>query len=67
METEPFSETFGPKAQRKKARLDVGTFEELSKLGAAAAEDAEQAANELEVGSSGILQCTPSSLEYVLT
>ncbi|KAG2070878.1 NGP1NT-domain-containing protein [Suillus decipiens] len=48
VETEPFSETFGPKAQRKKARIDVGTFEELSKLGAAAAEDAEQAANALE-------------------
>ncbi|KAG1889684.1 NUC091 domain-containing protein, partial [Suillus fuscotomentosus] len=46
------SETFGPKAQRKKARIDVGTFEELSKLGAAAAEDAEQAANALELGAS---------------
>ncbi|KAG1830880.1 NGP1NT-domain-containing protein [Suillus variegatus] len=30
VETEPFSETFGPKAQRKKARIDVGTFEELT-------------------------------------
>jgi nuclear GTP-binding protein len=59
VETEPFSETFGPKAQRKKARLDVGTFEELSKQGAAAAEDAEQAANELELSSSGILQHIP--------
>lgn len=57
METEPFSETFGPKAQRKKARLDVGTFEELSKLGAAAAEHAEQAADVLGVGSSGTWQC----------
>ncbi|OAX39214.1 NGP1NT-domain-containing protein, partial [Rhizopogon vinicolor AM-OR11-026] len=53
VDTEPFSDTFGPKAQRKKARLDVGTFEELSKLGAAAAEEAEQAANELGVDSSG--------------
>ncbi|KAG1742753.1 NUC091 domain-containing protein [Suillus paluster] len=52
VETEPFSETFGPKAQRKKARLDVGTFEELSKLGAAAAEDAEQVANDLEIAQS---------------
>ncbi|KAG1902530.1 NGP1NT-domain-containing protein [Suillus fuscotomentosus] len=52
VETEPFSETFGPKAQRKKARIDVGTFEELSKLGAAAAEDAEQAANALELAQS---------------
>ncbi|KAG6380703.1 NGP1NT-domain-containing protein [Boletus reticuloceps] len=38
VETEPFSETFGPKAQRKRPRLDVGTFEELGKVGAAAAE-----------------------------
>lgn len=52
VETEPFSETFGPKAQRKKARIDVGTFEELSKLGTAAVEDAEQAANALELAQS---------------
>ncbi|KAG1779602.1 NGP1NT-domain-containing protein [Suillus placidus] len=52
VETEPFSETFGPKAQRKKARIDVGTFEELSKLGMAAAEDAEQTANALELAQS---------------
>ncbi|KAH0837869.1 NGP1NT-domain-containing protein [Lanmaoa asiatica] len=38
VETEPFSETFGPKAQRKRPRLDVGTFEELGKVGGAAAE-----------------------------
>jgi nuclear GTP-binding protein len=31
VETEPFGDTFGPKAQRKRPRLDVGTFEELSK------------------------------------
>lgn len=31
METEPFGDTFGPKAQRKRPRLDVGSFEELSK------------------------------------
>ncbi|KIJ54063.1 hypothetical protein M422DRAFT_25036 [Sphaerobolus stellatus SS14] len=30
VETEPFVNTFGPKAQRKRPRLDVGTFEELS-------------------------------------
>ena len=47
METEPFSETFGPKAQRKKPRIDVGTFEELSKVGAAAAERAEDLADGL--------------------
>ncbi|KAG6335457.1 hypothetical protein ID866_3631 [Astraeus odoratus] len=52
VETEPFSETFGPKAQRKRPRLDAGTFEELSKLGAAAIEEAELADNHGE-GSSG--------------
>jgi nuclear GTP-binding protein len=31
VETEPFEDTFGPKAQRKRPRLDVGTFEELGK------------------------------------
>ncbi|KAG9042701.1 GTPase required for pre-60S ribosomal subunit nuclear export and maturation [Tulasnella sp. UAMH 9824] len=30
VETEPFDETFGPKAQRKKPRIDIGSFEELS-------------------------------------
>lgn len=44
METEPFSETFGPKAQRKRARVDAADFEELSKLGATAFEDADEAA-----------------------
>lgn len=29
VETEPFSDTFGPKAQRKRPRLDVGSIEEL--------------------------------------
>lgn len=42
VETESFKDTFGPKAQRKKPRLDVGTFEELSKLGGEAAERAEE-------------------------
>uniref|UniRef100_A0A0W0FX83 Nucleolar GTP-binding protein 2 n=1 Tax=Moniliophthora roreri TaxID=221103 RepID=A0A0W0FX83_MONRR len=46
VETEPFGETFGPKAQRKRPRLDAGDFEELSKMGAAAAEEAEKAATE---------------------
>ncbi|KDR85512.1 hypothetical protein GALMADRAFT_366213 [Galerina marginata CBS 339.88] len=44
VETEPFSETFGPKAQRKKPRIAAGTFEELGQLGAAAADEAENAA-----------------------
>ncbi|KAJ3820042.1 NUC091 domain-containing protein [Lentinula raphanica] len=38
VETEPFSETFGPKAQRKRATIDAADFEELSKLGAGAPE-----------------------------
>ena len=38
VETEPFKDTFGPKAQRKRPRLDVGDFEELSKVGAASKE-----------------------------
>ena len=33
VETEPFKGTFGPKAQRKKPRLDVGSFEELGLAG----------------------------------
>jgi nuclear GTP-binding protein len=43
VETEPFAETFGPKAQRKRPRIDAGTFEELGKLGATASEEAAQA------------------------
>lgn len=29
VETEPFGNTFGPKAQRKRPRLDIGSIEEL--------------------------------------
>ena len=50
METEPFGDTFGPKAQRKKPRIEAGTFEELSKLGAAAADEAAEAATESGLG-----------------
>jgi hypothetical protein len=52
VETEPFAETFGPKAQRKRPRLDVGSFEELGNVGAAAAENAENAADE---GGTGVI------------
>ncbi|KAF8963882.1 NUC091 domain-containing protein [Flammula alnicola] len=45
VEAEPFSETFGPKAQRKRPRVDAGTFEELGKLSAARAEEADAAAS----------------------
>ncbi|KAL5533826.1 NOG2 [Sanghuangporus baumii] len=41
-ETEPFKDTFGPKAQRKKPRLDVGSFEELGKTSADAAQEVEE-------------------------
>ncbi|XP_006453971.1 hypothetical protein AGABI2DRAFT_147333 [Agaricus bisporus var. bisporus H97] len=50
VETEPFIETFGPKAQRKRPRLDVGSFEELGKAGAAAATEAENAADATNTG-----------------
>ncbi|KAH9926424.1 NUC091 domain-containing protein [Fomitopsis serialis] len=50
VETEPFKETFGPKAQRKKPRLDVGTFEELVKQGDVAANEAEAAKSEGQEG-----------------
>ncbi|TYJ54397.1 nucleolar GTP-binding protein 2 [Cryptococcus floricola] len=36
VETEPFGNTFGPKAQRKKPRLDIGSFAELGESSAAA-------------------------------
>ncbi|KAJ3506346.1 hypothetical protein NLJ89_g6919 [Agrocybe chaxingu] len=47
VETEPFADTFGPKAQRKKPRIEAGTFEELSQLGAAAGDEADNAAASL--------------------
>lgn len=63
METEPFSETFGPKAQRKRPRLDVGTFEELGKVGAAATERTE----DLAEGSTGIITVIIHILFSLLT
>ncbi|KAF7299124.1 Nucleolar GTP-binding protein 2 [Mycena indigotica] len=50
VEVEPFSETFGPKAQRKRPRIEANSFDELSKLGSAAAEKAEEAAMENGTG-----------------
>lgn len=46
VETEPFGDTFGPKAQRKRPRLDIGSIEELSESSAAAAAAAEAATAE---------------------
>ena len=37
-EVEPFNDTFGPKAQRKRPRLDIGSMEELSQAATDAAE-----------------------------
>ena len=63
METEPFQDTFGPKAQRKKPRIDVGTFEELGKASAEAAEQAEQRdlkmELELEMDEQMVGDCSP--------
>ncbi|PAV22619.1 NGP1NT-domain-containing [Pyrrhoderma noxium] len=49
VETEPFGDTFGPKAQRKKPRLNVGSFEELGQSSSAAVEAAEREAEAAEV------------------
>ncbi|KAJ3782231.1 NUC091 domain-containing protein [Lentinula aff. detonsa] len=57
VETEPFSETFGPKAQRKRARLDAADFEELGKLGAAA-EDA----NDITTTTENVIEPLASSI-----
>lgn len=44
VETEPFADTFGPKAQRKRPKIEAGTFEELGQISAAAVTEAETAA-----------------------
>ncbi|KAJ6465073.1 NGP1NT-domain-containing protein [Mycena vitilis] len=50
VEVEPFGDTFGPKAQRKRPRIEAGSFDELSKLGAAAEEEAAGAAHKNGTG-----------------
>ncbi|KAI0673917.1 NGP1NT-domain-containing protein [Trametes maxima] len=62
IETEPFKDTFGPKAQRKKPRLDVGTFEELGKASAAAAEEAESVVQ--GDGETGPIASTSNTAEF---
>jgi nuclear GTP-binding protein len=49
VETESFGDTFGPKAQRKKPRIEASTFEELGKLGSLAADEAAEAVTEAGV------------------
>ncbi|KAH0591351.1 hypothetical protein H2248_001429 [Termitomyces sp. 'cryptogamus'] len=63
VETEPFADTFGPKAQRKRPRIDVGSFEELSKLGAAAAAEADTTAPAIEPLASSIVEA-PTHADY---
>jgi nuclear GTP-binding protein len=46
VETEPFQDTFGPKAQRKRPRLDFSSFEELGKVTTEAAADEDEKAAE---------------------
>ncbi|KAF8146442.1 NUC091 domain-containing protein [Mycena galopus ATCC 62051] len=61
VEVEPFSDTFGPKAQRKRPRIEAGSFDELSKLGAAAEEEAAGVA--LENGTGTIERLASSIVE----
>ncbi|KAJ8085008.1 GTPase required for pre-60S ribosomal subunit nuclear export and maturation [Marasmius tenuissimus] len=68
VETEPFKETFGPKAQRKRPRIDAGDFEELGRMGAAAAEEADAAAsltgqNVIEPLASSVIEA-PTHADY---
>jgi nuclear GTP-binding protein len=55
VEVEPFGDTFGPKAQRKRPRIEAGSFDELSKLGAAAEEEAATTAGANGTGTIGQL------------
>ncbi|KAG6916765.1 hypothetical protein DXG01_005510 [Tephrocybe rancida] len=63
VETEPFSETFGPKAQRKRPRVDAGSFEELGKLGAAGADEADTVSAAIEPLASSIVEA-PTHADY---
>lgn len=51
VETEPFNDTFGPKAQRKKPRIDAGSFAEL----AAAAEEGALEQESKETGMDSVI------------
>ncbi|KAJ7919391.1 NGP1NT-domain-containing protein [Mycena leptocephala] len=61
VEVEPFGDTFGPKAQRKRPRIEAASFDELSKLGAAAEEEA--AGTALENGTGTIERLASSIIE----
>lgn len=60
VETEPFADTFGPKAQRKRPRIEVGTFEELSKAASSALDEAEETA--AKPGGGGTIEPLASEL-----
>ncbi|KAK0500785.1 NUC091 domain-containing protein [Armillaria luteobubalina] len=62
VETESFKDTFGPKAQRKRPRIDAGNFEELSRIGAAAVDEAAVAA-----GSETVIEPLASSITEAQT
>ncbi|KAI0800474.1 NGP1NT-domain-containing protein [Fomes fomentarius] len=64
LETEAFKDTFGPKAQRKKPRLDVGTFEELGKTSSAAVEEAEGSKVQGVDGEAGPVSSTPAADDF---
>ncbi|KAG8914048.1 GTPase required for pre-60S ribosomal subunit nuclear export and maturation [Tulasnella sp. 417] len=49
VETEPFEDTFGPKSHRKRPRIDIGSFEELSLASKVAGDEEEKAAAELKL------------------
>ncbi|KAJ8502774.1 hypothetical protein ONZ45_g11442 [Pleurotus djamor] len=53
------NQTFGPKAQRKRPRIDAGSFEELGKAGASAAEQADEAATS---SGTGVIEPLASSI-----
>ena len=55
VETEPFADTFGPKSQRKRPRIEVGTFEELSKAADGAIEEREEARGTTSIGALSII------------
>lgn len=52
VETEPFADTFGPKAQRKRPRLDAASFEDLvtARLAEEKAEEQDQTGDAVPVG-----------------
>lgn len=63
VETESFGDTFGPKAQRKRPRIEANTFAELSKLGSEAYDAAASATLAAEMSSLDPFAPSTSSLD----